>query len=129
MKNATRILDIIGTIWNTLVFLLAIVALIFGIVAKSNAAAIANDQQLVNVTEEAILHSAAILRKISLIFIAITIISIIAIIVAQIRLASESRMVIFHIIITLSGVFTLNLFYLLGGMFGVVIEDRKEDLD
>lgn len=129
MKQATRTLDIIGTVWNAIVLLAAIIALILSIVFKNHAAEIVNNQKFVNVSVEQVLTSATILRRLSIIFIILTIIALVTVIIAANKLEAERRNVLFHIIITLSGVFSLNLFFLLGGMFGIVIEDNKENLE
>ena len=120
MKQTSKILYMIGFIFNIIgLLIIAMFLIVFGVVY--------NDVSFIEKLAEEIARSASLVKQaIGLIIIVfsvdavIEIGSLVLIILARRDLTKGEGKIIYHILLLIIGLIGFNLFYLLGGVFGLI---------
>lgn len=119
MKSAAKIFYLIGFIFNILALVIGILLLVILAVSINNAEVIAKIIAQTGYGEQLVRESILILIIILSISLFLDIIAIILTLKARKDLIDNNGKLSTHIILLVGGVLTGNLFYLLGGIFGV----------
>ena len=119
MKSAAKIFYTIGFIFNILAFVIGILLLVLLAVSVNNAEIIAKVVAQTGYGEQMVREILLILIIILSIALLLDIIAIVLTLKARKDLIDNNGKLSTHIILLIGGILTGNLFYLLGGIFGV----------
>ena len=125
MKNASKIMYTIGRIFNIIAMLSFVIVLIIGIVALVKAPELANDPNS-NVTLEEARQVGITLTVVGGVFIAVYCVMFALATHASKALNNNVTENAPHIIMVIIGVFG-DIFYLLGGIFGLIAENSDNN--
>lgn len=119
MKAASRVMYIIGLIGNIAIFIFSVIAMIILIVGKANPDFAAQLEDLASNSGQTVSQ----IMSVGLAFtIYLTVVSLIVLLLTF-RALKRGTSKFVHILLMIGGIFAWDIFYVLGGIFGLISRD------
>ena len=124
MKKAAGIMYILGIIENFCLIFCCVIGMIIGFIGVANVEEIMNNVTG-NISQEQVAAILAFLSSFSITYLIIGIVTVILAFIAKSKINDGKKGYFPHILMIVIGVVGWNVFYLLGGIFGLVVESRE----
>ena len=120
MKKAAKIMYTLGIIGNFIMIIFCLIGMIISLVGVANVEEIIGS--ITEFSQEEVTAAIAFLTSFSIIYLIIYIVTVILAFVAKSKVNDGKKSFFPHILVLVIGVIGWNVFYILGGIFGIVVE-------
>ena len=120
MKKAAKIMYTLGIIGNFCMIFVCLIGMIISLVGVANVEEIIGS--ITEFSQEEVTAAIAFLTSFSIIYLIIYIVTVILAFVAKSKVNDGKKSFFPHILVLVIGVIGWNVFYILGGIFGIVVE-------